>query len=74
MSAKFFNGRTGSYVVMTNTQQNNILPNQFNFDPAEYLYYEVKLDYNDFTYVINDNNGNRVGTTTPINWFEYINP
>jgi len=74
MSAKFFNGRTGSYVVMTNTQQTNILPNQFNFDPAEYLYYEVKLDYNDFTYVINDNNGNRVGTTTPINWFEYINP
>jgi hypothetical protein len=74
MRAKFFNGKTGSYVIMTNTQQTSMLPTQYNFDPAVYFYYEVNLDYSDFTYVVKDNNGNRVGTTTPINWYEYINP
>ena len=38
------------------------------------FYYEVNLDYSDFTYTIKDNNNNRVGTTTPINWYEYMNP
>ena len=74
MRAKFFNGKTGSYAIMTNTQQTSMLPTQYNFDPAVYFYYEVNLDYSDFTYVVKDNNGNRVGTTTPINWYEYINP
>ncbi len=74
MKAKFFNGKTGSYVVMTNTPQNLILPTPYNFDPTVYFYYEVNFDYNDFTYTILDNNGNRIGTNNPINSYEYINP
>jgi hypothetical protein len=74
MKSKFFNGKTGSYVVMTNTPQNLILPTPYNFDPSVYFYYEVNFDYNDFTYTILDNNGNRIGTNNPINWYEYINP
>jgi len=74
MTAKFWDAKIGTFVTMTNTPQNLILPNQFNFNPADYFYYIMRLDYTDFTYTIEDVNGNRVGDITPINWYEYVNP
>ena len=74
MTAKFWNAKQGTFVTMTNTPQTNILPNQYNFNPAEYFYYVLKLDYNDQTYIVEDINGNRVGDINPINWYEYVNP
>lgn len=76
MSAKFFNGRTGLYSVMTNTPQSQITPNKFNFLGEDYFYYKLNLDYNSKTYEVMSTATNlRVGNqTTPIKWYEYINP
>ena len=76
MSAKFFNGRTGVFSVMTNTPQSNITPSKFNFLGPDYFYYKVKLDYQTKTYeVLSTSTNNRVGDQiTPIKWYEYINP
>jgi hypothetical protein len=76
MSAKFFNGRTGVYSVMTNTPQPLITPNKFTFQGENYFYYKLNLDYNTNTYeVFSTITNNRVGdTTNPITWYEYINP
>lgn len=72
MSAKFFDGRLGVYVKMSNIPQSE-LPNVFNFD-SKYFYYKVNLNYNNKTYeVLNDLN-NRVGTISDIKWYEYVNP
>ena len=75
-SAKFFNGRTGVFSVMTNTPQPNITPSKFNFLGPDYFYYKVKLDYQSKTYeVLSTSTNNRVGDQiTPIKWYEYINP
>jgi len=76
MSAKFFNGRTGIFSVMTNTPQPNITPTKFNFLSSEYFYYKVKLDYTTKTYeALSTSTNTRVGDqVTPIKWYEYINP
>lgn len=76
MSAKFFNGRTGIFSVMTNKPQTQILPNKFSFLGEDYFYYKLILDYNSKTYeVFSTSTNNRVGeSTTPITWYEYVNP
>ena len=76
MSAKFFNGRTGTFTVMTNTPQPNITPTKFNFLGSEYFYYKVNLDYTTKTYeVLKTSTNTRVGDQlTPITWYEYVNP
>jgi hypothetical protein len=76
VSAKFFDGKIGTYVVMTNTPQPLITPNKFNFLPQDYFYYKVNLDYNNKTYEVSSTSTTlRVGsTTTPIRWYEYVNP
>jgi hypothetical protein len=78
MSAKFFDGKTGKYTRMMNTKQDLVGQggaSVFNFNIETYFYYRVELDYNDFTYKVVDNNGQRVGLINrPINWYEYINP
>jgi hypothetical protein len=76
MSAKFFNGRTGLYSDMTNTPQPQITPNKFNFLTQDYFYYKLNLDYNTQTYEVSNTSANlRVGDqTTPIRWYQYINP
>jgi hypothetical protein len=51
-----------------------LVPSLFQFDPIDHFYYKVVLDYTDYTYKIFDNGGNRVGTTSSIKWYEYINP
>ena len=73
MSAKFFNAKLGGFVKMMNTPQSN-LPDKFIFDARKYFFYKVTLDYNNFTYSIYDIVGARVGTTSSIKWYEYVNP
>lgn len=81
MTAKFFDARLGVFVKMMNTPQvPPIIPSPFTFNPEDFFYYKVILDYNTKTYQIFDNNSgssafeSRVGTTSPIKWYEYINP
>jgi hypothetical protein len=50
------------------------LGNKYVFDSSEYFYYTVRLDYDTQTYKIYNTKGQRIGTTIPIKWFEYINP
>jgi hypothetical protein len=78
MSAKFFNGKTGDFIKMMNKEQGSPqLGNKYSFNPEEYFYYKVKLDYNTLTYEVltTDIAANRVGeASTPIKWYEYVNP
>ena len=76
MTAKFFDGRLGVFVQMTNLPQTQITPTKFNFNTADYYYYKVKLDYNGKTYEVYSTATNqRVGdANTPIKWYEYVNP
>jgi hypothetical protein len=76
MTAKFFDARLGVFVKMTNTPQ-SLIPSKFTFNPEDYFYYEVRLNYTEKTYEVWDTsngNNNRVGTTSSIKWYEYINP
>lgn len=78
MSAKFFNAKTGQFVRMMNISQGG-LTDKFNFDKSQLFYYKCELDYNTYEYKIYKENQpigqTRVGTTTsPIKWYEYINP
>lgn len=75
MSAKFFDARLGIYVSMTNTPQ-AIIPNKFIFNPNDYFYYKVILDYTNKTYEVyaTSNLTQRVGIDGfPILWYEYVN-
>ena len=76
MSAKFFDAITGVFKQMTNTVQTSLTPDKFNFDHSQYYYYKVDLDYNTKTYEVFSTSTNlRVGdATTPIKWYEYVNP
>jgi len=35
---------------------------------------KVVLDYNNKTYKLYDNLGNRIGIGNPIKWYEFVNP
>ena len=49
--------------------------NVYEFDNTKYFYYRVVLDYVDISYRVFDiTTGQRIGTTTPIKWYEYVNP
>jgi len=48
--------------------------NKYNFDNNVFFYYTVNLDYKNQTYRVSNSQGQRVGTTIPIKWFEYLNP
>lgn len=74
MTAKFFNAKTGQFTRMLNTPQSSI-PKKFNFKKSDYFFYRVILDYEKYEYVVYDTStSQRVGNTTPIKWYEYINP
>ena len=73
MTAKFFDARLGLFVKMTNVPQSSI-PSLFRFNPEDYFYYEVRLNYTDKTYEVWDSSNNRAGTASSIKWYEYINP
>jgi hypothetical protein len=76
VTAKFFDGRQGFFKQMTNTRQDLITPNKFNFNNADYFYYKVNLNYSNKTYeVFSTSTNSRVGdSNTPIIWYEYVNP
>lgn len=80
MSAKFFNAETGQFHRLMNAPQSifdgtTFGGNVYNFDYTTFFYYRVVLDYIDLSYRVYDiKTGSRVGTTTPIKWYEYVNP
>ncbi len=61
---------------MMTVPQATLPGDRFSFNPSDYFYYKVDLNYTNKTYEIYDVVSlNRVGTdTSPINWFEYVNP
>jgi hypothetical protein len=80
VSAKFFNAKKGQFVRLINTPQVSFVGNnRFNIDKTEYFYYKYVLNYSTnqyevYTYDNTIGNTQRVGTTTPITWYEYVNP
>jgi hypothetical protein len=72
MSAKFFDAKNGIFIRMVNSE---LITS--NFNPDDYFYYKVKLDYVNNTYeVYNINDANmldRVGlsVSNSIKWYEY---
>jgi hypothetical protein len=77
VSAKFFDAKSGQFIRLLNTNPlTPALPK--NFDQRKYFYYKYVLDYQTLTYKVYRTDVTpevRVGIgTTPINWFEYINP
>jgi len=75
MTAKFYNAKTGAFTKMLNKPQSTINNNnKFIFDNINYFYYRVVLDYVNVQYTVYDLQGNRVGTTSTIKWYEYVNP
>ena len=81
MTAKFFNAKTGKFTKMMNESQGSLSPSEtYNFDSIKYFYYRVVFNYVNQTYSIfrfdptNTSLNLRVGTTTPITWYEYVNP
>ena len=87
MSAKFYNAKTGQFTkLMTNNQTTTppikigpqanfaLNSNQYLFDNNTLFYYTVNLDYKNQTYQVINSLGQRIGTTVPIKWYEYLNP
>ena len=87
MSAKFYNAKTGQFTKMMTGSGTDPLDNtegpQSNFSSGDdpylfdnnvFFYYTVNLDYKNQTYQVVNTKGQRLGTTIPIKWFEYINP
>ncbi len=74
MSVKFFNGKTGDFTRMMIQPQSNF-NNVFNFNKADNFYTKLVLDYDNYEYEMYNLNGVRIGTkTTPIKFYEYVNP
>ena len=74
MTAKFYNAGTGQFTKMMNRPQSTVIGNKYNFDVTQYYYYRVVFDYVNQVYRIYNMNGDRVGTTSSIKWYEYVNP
>lgn len=73
MTAKFFDAKLGVFVRMM-TVNPSTLPDPTSFDTSKYYYRKVVLNYNNYTYRIFNSSGARIGTGSPINWYEYVNP
>lgn len=73
MSAKFFDGRLGVFVKLMNEPQSS-LPNKFVFEGERYFFNKVVLDSDKNTYEVFDYLNVRIGTSSPIKWYEYVNP
>jgi len=74
MTAKFFDAKTGTFIKMMNRPQSSILGAPFGFKPEDYFYYKIEMDYTNNTYEAYDYTNTRIGTTSSIKWYEYINP
>ncbi len=75
MSIKFFNGRTGEFVRMMKKGQFTLSGSYTDFNPEVYFYDKVVLDHKNQVYSVLDVTTNaRIDTTSPIKWYEYVNP
>lgn len=74
MTAKFFDAKTGQFIKFMNRPQSSVLGSVFGFRPEDYFYYRVNLDYTTKTYKVYDYNDSRIGTTSSIKWYQYVNP
>jgi hypothetical protein len=75
MSCKFYNASTGSFTRMINRPQSLQNNNNFTANQIFNFYYQVNLNYPTQTYSIYDTiSFDRVGTNTPIKWYEYVDP
>lgn len=83
MTAKFFDAKRGGFIRMLTGSNDpsdftqgpqSKLGNKYVFDNSQYFYYTVKLNYETKTYQIFNTAEQRLGTTIPIKWFEYVNP
>ena len=73
VSFKFFDGNIGQFKTFLTTQPSNLTNN--NFNPDDYTFIKVKLNYNNYTYKYINPNGSQVGDiSNPIKLYEYINP
>jgi len=75
MTAKFFDAKIGVFVKMMNRPQSVLPqgPGRFSFSGSTYFYNKVVLDYDKKTYQVFDGGNNqRIGTATPIKWYEYV--
>jgi hypothetical protein len=72
-SFKFFDGTKGNFKSFLTINPSTFTNN--NFNPDEYSFLKVVLNYSDYTYQYIDNNNNPIGSNTaPINLYEYVNP
>jgi hypothetical protein len=85
MTAKFYDASKGFFTKMINMPQSQIIGNKYVFDNTKYFYYRVQMNYEKQTYQVFNMNpsqqlysnlNGRAGTTatTPIKWYEYVNP
>jgi hypothetical protein len=75
VSCKFYNAKTGQFIRMINRPQSLQNINSFSVNNTFNFYYLYKLDYPSQKYVVYDIiTFDRVGTTTPIKWYEYVGP
>jgi len=73
VSIKFFNGTAGDFIRMMTEIPSTFTNNSFN--PDNYKYLKLILNYNNFTYRYEKLDGTIVGTyNSPINVYEYVNP
>ena len=70
MSAKFFDAGEGNYVKFSKVDQNNF-GKPFNLS-NEFFYYEVRFDYTNYEYQLNELNSDEV--IYEPTWYEYVNP
>ena len=73
MSVKFFDAKLGVFVRMMTVPQST-LADKFVFNNGNYFYNKVVLDYATKTYRIYNYLDSRIGTGSPIKWYEYVNP
>jgi hypothetical protein len=75
VSCKFYNAKTNEFVRMINRPQSLQNINTFTVNNLYNFYYIYKFDYPSEKYVVFDMaTFDRVGTTTPIKWYQYVGP
>lgn len=75
MSCKFWNAKTGVFTRMINRPQSLQVTDSFSPNNLFNFYYQVNLNYPTQKYNVYDTiTFDRVGTTQPIKWYEYVNP
>lgn len=73
VSFKFFDGNVGQFKTFLTTTPSSFTNN--NFNPDDYTFLKVILNYSNYTYKYYNLDGNQVGDyVNPINLYEYLNP